>query len=146
LKRTEALQTLSRQHHEGLAVALKLRRSGPDTASQARHAFIAFWANDGQVHLRVEEEVLLPAFATRASADDETVVRVLVEHVELRRRGAELAAEPEPPVYTLRELGQLLEAHIRHEERVLFPRIEQALATDELVRLAAAIEAAEAGG
>ena len=125
---------------------MKLKCSGPDTAGEVRDAFIAFWASEARVHFRVEEEVLLPAFATHASADDEAVVRVLVEHVELRRRSAELAIDAEPPVYTLRELGELLEAHIGHEERVLFPRVEQTLPSEELVRLAAAIEAAEDGG
>ncbi len=142
MKRSQALQTLSSEHHQGLRVAQALKRADADTAVQARKTFLAFWAREGRTHFRVEEEVLLPTFAARATADDETIVNVLVQHVELRRRSAELAAEMEPPVYAIRDLGKLLEAHIRYEERVLFPRVELALAADDLVGLAAAIEAA----
>lgn len=144
MKRAQALQTLSSAHQHGLYVALTLERAGADSADRARSAFLHFWEREGLAHFRVEEEILLPAFASRSSADVEAVIRVLVEHVELRSRRATLAAEKEPPVFVLRELGELLEAHIRHEERVLFPLIEQTLSSDELVRLAEEIEAAEA--
>jgi iron-sulfur cluster repair protein YtfE (RIC family) len=35
----------------------------------------------------------------------------------------------------LHQLGERLERHIRHEERVLFPLIEEALPDDELTRV-----------
>jgi iron-sulfur cluster repair protein YtfE (RIC family) len=38
----------------------------------------------------------------------------------------------------LRELGERLESHIRHEERVVFPMIEQTLPTEDFERLGAA--------
>jgi iron-sulfur cluster repair protein YtfE (RIC family) len=72
-------------------------------------------------------------------------VRVLTEHVDLRRRGADLEARPTPEPAELRELGERLESHIRHEERVLFPMIEAALPAEELERLAAELVRAEAG-
>ncbi len=145
MKRNPALRALSHDHQHGLAVALELRRVTAETAAGAREAFLEFWAREGQVHFRAEEQVLLPAFAAHASADHEAVVRVLVEHVEIRRRAAEVAGG-DPGRARLRELGELLEGHIRHEERILFPLIEDALPGDELERLAVALEAAEAGG
>jgi hemerythrin-like domain-containing protein len=144
MKRSEALQTLSRDHHRGLYVALRLRRATAATAVEARHAFLEFWQADGRRHFRVEEEVLLPAYARRGPADEPAVVRVLTEHVDLRRRGAELETSESPVLSDLRELGQRLERHIRHEERVLFPLIERALPDAELAELALALERAEA--
>ena len=44
----------------------------------------------------------------------------------------------------LRELGERLESHIRHEERVLFPMIEEALPMEELEQLATAVERVDA--
>jgi len=70
------------------------------------------------------------------------VVRVLVEHVDLRRRAADIALA-EPRLDDLRALGDRLHAHIRHEERVLFPLIEDALPNAELAELAAALERTE---
>jgi hypothetical protein len=45
---------------------------------------------------------------------------VLVEHVDLRRRSAELARHGDPTPEELRQLGERLEGYIRDEERVLF--------------------------
>jgi iron-sulfur cluster repair protein YtfE (RIC family) len=77
--------------------------------------------------------------------DDPAVVRVLVDHVYMRGLGQELeqadGADPE----FLHHLGETLEQHIRHEERVLFPRIEGELDADELAALTEALERAEAG-
>jgi iron-sulfur cluster repair protein YtfE (RIC family) len=64
------------------------------------------------------------------------VARVLVEHVDLRRRGQDVAASADADPAELRELGERLEQHIRHEERVLFPLIEEALPAEELARVA----------
>jgi hemerythrin-like domain-containing protein len=90
--------------------------------------------------------VLLPAYARRGPADEPAVVRVLTEHVDLRRRGAELETGESPALSDLRELGQRLERHIRYEERVLFPLIERALPDAELAELALALERAETSG
>jgi hemerythrin-like domain-containing protein len=139
MKRSEALAALSRDHHKGLFAAMKLKRADDAGAPAARSAFLDFWESDGRHHFQLEEEVLLPAWARHGAADDPAVVQVLVEHVDLRRRGADLAAADAPPLEDLHELGERLERHIRHEERVLFPMIEAALSEDELVELATAL-------
>ena len=135
MKRSEALTPLSRQHQHGLAVALKLRRADAGAAAEARAAFLEFWESEGREHFRLEEEILLPAYARHGAADHPAVVRVLVEHVDLRRRGQDLAAMPDASPEVLRDLGERLERHIRHEERVLFPRIEAALPEAELAQV-----------
>ena len=71
-------------------------------------------------------------------------MRVLVEHVDLRRRAQALADTDAPALADLHELGARLRTHIRHEEDVLFPLIEESLPHDELVALGAAIARAEA--
>jgi iron-sulfur cluster repair protein YtfE (RIC family) len=71
-------------------------------------------------------------------------MRVLAEHVDLRRRALDLEASTDPELTALRELGERLESHIRFEERVLFPMIEEALPADELEHLAAAFARVEA--
>ena len=74
---------------------------------------------------------------------DDAIVRTLVEHVDLRRRAADLEESAEPPLAALHELGQRLQAHIRMEEELLFTRIEAMLSPAELADLAAKIERAE---
>ncbi|MFN8163818.1 MAG: hypothetical protein U0R26_08290 [Solirubrobacterales bacterium] len=45
--------------------------------------------------------------------------------------------------WELRDLGRLLNDHVRFEERELFPMVEEALDPDDVARLAIAIERAE---
>jgi hemerythrin-like domain-containing protein len=136
MKRSEELAPLSRDHHQGLFAAMKLRREAPD----ARDVFLAFWV-EGRRHFAIEEDLLLPALSRHVPADHDAIVRVLVEHVELRRRAAD--AEAGAPAAELKELGDRLNAHIRHEEDVLFPLIERSLPREELASLGHAIAAAE---
>jgi hemerythrin-like domain-containing protein len=143
MKRDPAIAGLSRDHQHGLAVALQLRRVTAETAADAQAAFLAFWEEEGQRHFRAEEEVLLPAAARHVAPTTDAVVRVLVEHVDIRRRAAELALAPAAELDDLHALGDRLHEHIRHEERVLFPLIEEALPDDELSALAEALERAE---
>jgi hemerythrin-like domain-containing protein len=144
VKRSEFLQALSNGHHQGLYAALQLRRATPGSAAEARRAFLRFWHAEGSTHFRIEEEVLLPWYARHRPADEPAVVRVLVEHVDLRRRAADLEADEDASPTDLRELGELFEQHIRHEERVLFPAIEAAVPDPEHAALARALERAEA--
>ena len=136
MKRSTALTSLSHDHHRALRAAQRLCRADDATASLARADFLGFWTNEGRRHFRIEEDVLLPAFARHGDAEDERVVKVLVDHLELRRRAADLAADPQPATRELRALGERLHDHVRHEERILFPLIEQTLPPRELAALA----------
>jgi hemerythrin-like domain-containing protein len=146
MKRSEALQQLSRDHHRALETALKLRRATETDAKTARREFLDFWRGHGAIHFRLEEDVMLPRSAPYVDPTDPAVVRVLTDHVEIRRRAGELADGERSDPAELHQLGELLDDHVRHEERVLFPMIEQALPEDELTRLAQRIDEAERSG
>jgi hemerythrin-like domain-containing protein len=75
-------------------------------------------------------------------SDDPDVVRVLVDHVDVRRRVADLEAGGPADAAALNALGELLNGHVRHEARTLFPRIEASLDREELAALGAALNAA----
>jgi hemerythrin-like domain-containing protein len=142
MKRNPALQTLSRDHHQALVVSQRLRRAGDHSAGEAQAAFLEFWRSGGELHFRVEEEVLLPRFAAAGGAYTSAVARVLIEHAEIRLRVLRLhggAASAAP----LEELGGLLAEHVQLEERELFPAIEESLDDSHLRRLAADVAAAE---
>jgi len=143
MRRSEALTPLSRDHHHGLFVALRLRRATPDDAAEAQSLFLEFWRTEGARHFRVEEEVLLPALARHTAPDHDAIVRTLVEHVDVRRRANALSSPGETPLDALHDLGALLNAHIRYEENVLFSLVEDTLTADELNELFLAIERAE---
>ena len=136
MQRSDALAQLSRDHHHGLVAAQRLSRATEATLADARQAFLRFWEDEGRQHFHEEEDVLLPAFARHVAPADEAIVRVLTEHVDLRRRAADLDAGSLEDAH---ELGRRLHDHIRHEERVLFPMVEASFGDDELSDLGEAL-------
>ena len=146
MKRDEALTPLSHDHHQALHQALRLKRAERSGAAEALRGLVEFFDSQGALHFRVEEEVLLPAFVRDGGADpaDVAITRVLTDHLWIRARIAALREGREPSPAALRELGERLDEHVRHEERVLFPAIEEALSPEQLRRLGEAVAAAEA--
>ena len=143
MKRHHALQPLSRDHHVALGAALRLRRATDDSALAAREAFLAFWHEHGAAHFRVEEDVLLPAFADHGDPGEACVVRMLVEHVRIRAAVKRLDAELHPSVESLHALGEALERHVRLEEREVFPLNEASMPQAAAEALAEAVLEAE---
>jgi iron-sulfur cluster repair protein YtfE (RIC family) len=143
--RQPALQSLSHDHHQALAVALKLARANADNVTRARQEFLRFWQAEGQAHFRLEEEILLPAYAELGNEKDPLIDQVLRDHLAIRRRVTRVERGVDEPLWAVRELGGQLAEHVRLEERQLFPRIEELLPPAELERLAAAFARAEDG-
>lgn len=139
-----SLAPLTRDHHEALVVARQLRRADVDTASLARGSFLGYWSARGERHLELEEQLLLPCYAEHGGARHPLVLRMLADHVVLRARAAWLDAEPLSPHEQLHELGRRLAAHVRMEERELFPLIEDAVPGSELAAMIGAFAAADA--
>ena len=143
MKRDPSLASLSRDHYQALFIAQKLRRATSDTAEEIREALLEFWEGDGRAHFRLEEEVLLPAYAAHGDPYDRLVAHVLCDHVAIRHRIDVLTRRPGSTLVDLHELGVQLAAHIRLEERELFPLIESTMPAEQLVALAGALERAE---
>jgi hemerythrin-like domain-containing protein len=134
MKRHPALAELSRDHHQALVVARSLRQATPVHTAGAARAFLAFWAADCRDHFRLEEEILLPTYAAHGAPDHPAVVRMLVDHMTIRR-DAERAAAGRASAPDLQRLGATLASHVRLEERQVFPLIEETLSVSELDRL-----------
>jgi hemerythrin-like domain-containing protein len=146
MKRHPSLRDLSSDHHQGLVQARRLVQAAEgtlpvpgDSAAGVVHDFLHFWAEEINHHFREEEEVLLPAFARYDDPAAAPVVRMLVEHVRIRRLVDDLQTQlaggaPEPA--TMQATGDLLREHIRHEENVVFPLIETTMPEDALALLA----------
>jgi hypothetical protein len=91
MKRHPALALLSRDHHHALVLAQRLRRAGEQDAADAAAAFLDHWMEEERLHFRIEEEVLLPAYAAYGDPDHPAVVRTLVDHVRIRNDVERLA-------------------------------------------------------
>jgi len=146
MKRDPALISLSRDHHQALSVALRLRRATAETATEVRADALRFWTTAGRAHFRMEEEVLLPTYARHGDPHHPLVARALCDHVAIRQRMDALAQAVPLQAAGLRELGTMLSDHVRLEERELFVLIEQTLPAAALAAVAAALQHADGAG
>ncbi len=143
MRRSAALASLSRDHHQALVVAQRLRRATDETAGEACEAFHAYWNTHGRRHFSLEEEILLPGYAAYGDAHHPLVLAVLGDHVAIRQRADALASASPASLAQLHDLGARLASHVRLEERDLFPLIEQAMPAARLTVLADALERVE---
>jgi quercetin dioxygenase-like cupin family protein/hemerythrin-like domain-containing protein len=130
MKRHPTLIPLSQDHHHALVEARRLRQAAdtPESTAAAT-AFLRFFAGETVPHFREEEELLFP-FVVEFEEARELLVQALLEHQHLHALTARLrqivntGGEVDD---VTRELGHLLVAHVRLEERRLFPLIERLL-------------------
>ena len=152
MKRHPSLRPFSDDHHRGLVNARRLRRaaSGEENnpASTAKD-FLDFWQRDTSHHFRKEEDVLLPVLARYGGDPGERpILQMLTQHARIRGLTMQLSDELEQNRIredTLRNLGEQLEAHIRLEERHVFPLIEQTLPEHALQEVAYRLDVFEPG-
>jgi len=130
MKRLAELQDLSRQHHGALKMARISRRvaDAGDAAAIERQAWQALdvFAAELEPHFQAEEQGLLRLLA--AAGQTELVERTLAEHAALRALAGELQR---PDAATLRRFAELMEAHVRFEERELFEQAQKLMAAPE---------------
>lgn len=94
--------------------------------------------------------MLLPVLARHRSdlQDRKQVVQMLLQHARIRglvMQPSDELREGEVWPETLRNIGELLEAHIRLEERDVFPMTEEVLPEEGLEEVASRLAVKEAG-
>lgn len=127
MRRHQQLQDLSREHHTALQLALRAKRAAQsgDTAQIAASAAVCVEAFSVELdpHFVIEENELLPALAQHGEHD--LVRRTLADHEQLRSLVVQLA---QPDAATLHSFAELLNSHVRFEERELFEVAQRYLA------------------
>lgn len=136
MKRSPELAPLSRDHHVALEHALRLRRASPSDVETTVAVFLAFLLGDGGRHFAREESVLLPALPAGAVEAGE---RLVAEHARIRRSAEALGDRPS--VAAAHALGELVAAHVRFEERELFPMLERDIEPDVLAGIGSRLAA-----
>lgn len=117
MKRHHRLIDLSREHYAALKLSKRLRAApGADAGLADLAAEVRALRGELERHFDEEEETLLPILR---KCDPDLAAQLMHEHGELRA----LLARPDD-ADALARLGTLLEAHVRFEERRMFPSIE----------------------
>jgi iron-sulfur cluster repair protein YtfE (RIC family) len=138
LYRAPALVPLSRDHHEALIQALRLRRAAG--RAPAALAFLDFHRAELEGHMADEEDVVLPA---AEPFDPAGAARIRQEHGEIRAIAATLEAAVgagEEITLLMEDLARRLHDHVRFEERVFFMGLQAALPATTMEAMGTALE------
>lgn len=156
-RRHPSLVPLSHDHHHGLALALRCRKhalgqlhpgdrqSLEDCAAEVYR----FLETALLPHFDAEEQILFAALPGHAQWDT-TVARLENDHRAFRaylsRHGSGVRDQGPALGKFLFDFGDLLERHIRVEERELFPLFEELVAEEDAARIGSEIAAMLNGG
>ncbi len=133
LKRHPSLEPFSRDHNQGLIIARRLSSpEKPDAVEQ----FAQIWKDELMDHFQEEQRLLGPL----CTVDE--LSRMYAEHLSIGRYASEAIAgslSSDDAVC----LVEILDQHIRWEERTLFPAIEKRSTESQLTNLAAQTQSME---
>lgn len=126
MQRAEALRDLSREHHEALVLARHARATAGQPTNAEAHAQSAHllerWTAQFEPHFAREEQTLLPALDQAGQPVPVALARE--QHAALRELVARLRAGD---LQALAAWGEAMDAHVRFEERTLFPLAQAVL-------------------
>lgn len=128
-KRHKALQPLSREHHFGLLLSWKIRSGFSKNIAPERIRIYANWFYENHLipHFEMEETHIFPIL----EENHELIKKALADHKRIKQLFAETANDTK----TLSKIEQELDQHIRFEERVLFPEIQNIATEEELLQI-----------
>ena len=135
LKRHPSLRLFSRDHYVGLVQAQHLIKAAKQDAVTRRKVVaesVDAWDREIAGHFNDEERLLIDLM----QEDDRQ--RLLQDHRELMNLARQLRdqrqqVDPDPSILT--KAGEMLEEHIRWEERELFSRLQTQLQDEQLIQL-----------
>lgn len=133
IKRSTELAPLSREHHDTLLFAWKIKQGllyGTPVGEIVSYAKW-YWSNFLERHFQEEETLLVPPLAV----NDELALQLKKEHESIRHGIEEAATTGQ-----LSALADLINTHIRFEERTFFPHVEKELSGQQLQTILAALE------
>jgi hypothetical protein len=143
MKRIPELRDLSEDHHHGLVLAQKAKRAAAGVDARAAAEIWVevemHFASELLPHFQIEETYMAPAL--EAAGESALTARLYDEHRALREcvrsGGGRTPAD-------LGRFGELLENHIRFEEREFFEVAQKRMSPEALGAVAAACRALRA--
>ena len=131
LKRSKQLSPLSREHHQALLFVWKIKQGIAAGIGAGRIAAYCtwFWQQELKAHMEKEEAVLTEVLATTHPL----MYNMIEDHSAIRAKFSQI--NDDPSYMLLKRLAQIMYYHIRFEERVLFPHIEQVANSEMLEKI-----------
>jgi hemerythrin-like domain-containing protein len=132
IKRNKNIVKLSQDHHASLLFCWKLRQGVKFNAPfETMKKYVRyFWDHHFSFHFKEEEEFLFAPVLdaqVQKALDDHQKIKIFIEQIN------ETGAEDKQDL--LLELADLVDAHVRYEERTLFPHLEKVLSEEQLKKI-----------
>jgi len=129
IKRNKAFVSFSKDHHFGLLLVWKIRRDLKNTVSsiEITDYVLEFFRDNLYRHFKEEEECIF----TKLPPGDDWRKRAEAEHATIYHLIELIRRNPDDKEF-LNEFADLLENHIRFEERILFNYLQERLTAEEL--------------
>jgi hemerythrin-like domain-containing protein len=141
MKRLAEFQPLSMQHHQGLVFARKVKKAAASgDANSVRNMWIQvgrLFETELEPHFRIEDIYIAPILEKHG--ETALMQRFKQEHRAIRRI---FMPESGRTSADLNHFGELLERHIRFEEREFFETAQRLMSDDELLAIDRACAAA----
>ncbi|HEV8513712.1 MAG TPA: hemerythrin domain-containing protein [Cyclobacteriaceae bacterium] len=137
ITRSEHIKRLSREHHFSLLFCWKIRQGLKTNVpgERIRKYVQYFWQQHLQPHFREEEKILF------APITDRHVQRAINEHKSIRQQIEHLSTYPQNKERkTLAKIADMVDEHVRYEERELFPHLERKLSEEQLEKIGKLIQ------
>lgn len=136
MKRNKNIQPLSRDHHFGLLFCWKLRRGLTKQIELERMSRYVeyFWKASLHQHF-IEEETILFSTVKDKLCDDAHQQHIAISLLVQKINGNE---KTNPQVY--KDLADMVDQHIRFEERTLFPHLESILSPKQMLFIGLELE------
>lgn len=141
IKRNKNIVILSREHHSGLLFCWKIRQGIKKNAEAERiQQYVSyFWKDHLYKHFNEEETLMF------LKVDDDACRKALEQHDQIRLLFKLVTNRATPISYSLlTQLADMVDDHIRFEERELFPHLEKVLDEEQLKHIGAALEQSHA--
>jgi hemerythrin-like domain-containing protein len=128
IKRNENIVKLSKDHHASLLFCWKLRQGIKYHVAIGRLIKYVqyFWEHHFSTHFKEEEEFLFKPLkdeVVQKEIDDHEKIKTFIDQVTFSETGKD---------DVLLELVELVDQHVRYEERILFPHLEKKLSDAQL--------------
>lgn len=131
MKRNENLKTLSWEHHDGLVVCFRLQQGLKSNINYKEMAeYVLHTWNNVLKHHFWQEEQILSQKKNNTKKSSECITQMQDDHKKIRELITKIDNNSETKL--IGEFAELLNNHIRFEERELFPLLENESSTNDL--------------
>lgn len=141
IKRNENILKLSQEHHFSLLFCWKIKQGlNGEIPSERIIKYVQYFSANFLIpHFREEELFLFPAL------NDEKVDKAIEQHKQINNIISGISLHDENnSKKALQRVAELVDDHVRYEERELFPYIESKLSDEQLAAIGEKLNEAQA--